>query len=211
MGIIVVSALTAIFCIFALKFFNEFWKLHKLKIPELNDHPIFIKLFYPLAKLGMMSANERFETLAEYSFRFPNMVKGWLGFRIAIVVNSPEKIQKILMSQKCLEKWNLFYGLIGRSSGLIAASSKKKWKEHRKFFNFSFSFKVLESFTGIFVDQSKVLCQNLKGEAGNGREFDFAAYSKRFSFDILCGSCLGFDTNEMKTREIQEIFEAYET
>ena len=194
-----------------LEIFRRFWKLHKLNIPVRNEYPLIIEIFYPMMKLAIMSAQERFELLTEYSFKYPDIIKGWFWPGIVIVVNSPDKVQKVLMSQKCLEKWSLFYDLMGREFGLIAASTKRKWKEHRKFFNFSFSSKILESFTQVFIDQSKVLCKNLENEAESGKEFDFSVYAKRSSFDVLCATSLGMSIDDLKNdKNYENIFEAHE-
>ncbi|CRL03274.1 CLUMA_CG016595, isoform A [Clunio marinus] len=44
----------------------------------------------------------------------------WLGPKFMVWISSPEKIQKVLSSQKCLEKWNFFYRLMERDYGLIS-------------------------------------------------------------------------------------------
>ena len=212
MGIVLVTTLLGIVAFLTFKLLREFWKLHSVNVPVPNEYPIFLEIFVPILKLGMLPPSERFEKLSEMAFKFPNLLKGWLGSRIVILVNNPDGIQKVLMSQKCLEKWNLFYGLMERDAGLISASARKKWKEHRKFFNFSFSLKILESFTQVFIEHSKALCENLDKEAENGKEFDFSVYSKRISFDVLCATSLGTNTNDLKNDKIYEdIFDAYET
>lgn len=138
-------------------------------------------------------------------------MKLWLGPKLVVFVNNPDLIQKVLFSQKCLEKWNLFYGLMERDHGLIAASVKQKWKEHRKFFNFSFSRKILDSFLPTFADFSELLCRNLEKEIG-GSEFDFISHAKKTSFDILCAFLLGTNMNDCKKKAFYEkIFIANET
>lgn len=206
------SAILTIVGFFVFGFLKNQRKLHRLKIPNLNDFPLVVEIFYPLYKLGTVSAEERFSRIANYCFRFPDLMKLWLGPKLVVFVNSPERIQKVMMSQKCLEKWNLFYTLMERDSGLIAASVKNKWKEHRKFFNFSFNLKILESFMPTFIDYSKVLCENLEREIGSGKEFDFLLYAKKASFDILCATSLGTDMkDENNKKNYEKILEAFET
>lgn len=186
--------------------------MHQLKIPNPNAFPLAIEIFYPVYKLGISSPEERFKIIAEYCLKFPDMMKLWVGPKLAIFVNSPERIQKVLMSQKCLEKWNLFYRLMERDHGLISASVQRKWKEHRKFFNFSFNLKILESFMPTFVDYSEVLCDNLEKEVESGKEFDFLDYAKKASFEILCATSLGTNMKDAKNeKNYEKIFEAFET
>lgn len=97
-----------------------------------------------------------------------------------------------------------------RDHGLIAGSLNQKWKEHRKFFNFSFNLKILESFLPTFAEYSGVWCDNLKKEVGRV-EFDFFVYAKKFSFDVLCATSLGTDMVAYKLNPLYEsIFSAFE-
>lgn len=211
MGVIIFSTFIGLFGYLLVKFLGHQRKLHRIKIPIPNTFPFIIEIFYPVLKLGIASAEERFSIIASYCFKFPDMMKLWLGPKMVIFVNNPDRIQKVLMSQKCLEKWNFFYNLMERDHGLISASVKGKWKEHRKFFNFSFNLKILESFMPTFVDYSEVLCENLAKEIGSENEFDFLVYAKKASFDILCATSLGTNVKDLKNEKIYEkIFDAFE-
>lgn len=103
------------------------------------------------------------------------------------------------------------YCLIKRSHGLIAASTKNKWKQHRKFFNSSFILKALASFLPKFSECSANLCDDLMVETKNN-EFDFFAYAKKCSFDMLCATTLGTSTTDRYNEPFYEkIFNAFET
>ena len=196
---------------FFVKFFKDKLVLHRLNIPYPKAYPFLIEIFYPLFKLGLADDEERFKLIAEFCLKFPDLLKIWVGPKMLIFVNSPERIQKVLLSQKCLEKWNLFYRLIGRDSGLIAGSTKANWKEHRKFFNFSFNIKIIESFFPIFSKYSESLCSELKQEIGKG-EFDMLKHAKQSSFEILCATTLGSNMKDLKNAdEFVKIFDAFET
>lgn len=205
MSLVLIAFLVVLLAIPMLKFFRRQSVLYKLNIPVLNKFPFVIELFYPIIHLGLASAEERFNVIGEYCKAFPDLLKIWFGHKMVILVSNPDRIQKILFSPKCLEKWNLFYALMERDHGLISASPKRKWKEHRKFFNFSFSLKIIESFLPTFRECSETLCSTLEKEVGKG-EFDFLAYAKNVSFDILCATSLG--TN---TKQFQNVLCAYET
>jgi cytochrome P450 family 4 len=194
------------------KLLKDRYKLFKLNITEPKDFPFIVEFFYPIIMLGMGSAEERFKLIADYCLRFPDMVKMWLGPKMLIFTSNPDRIQKILLSQKCLEKWNFFYGLMERDHGLISGSLKRKWKDHRKFFNFSFNLKILESFLPSFIDYSEVLCNQLAADVET-QEFDFFMYAKKISFDILCATSLGTNMMDFKNNKsfYEKIFDAYET
>lgn len=210
MSIVVIGIFLAVVALLTASFFKKRYVLYKLKIADPNIYPFAFEVFYPLLKLGLMSAEDRFTTIADYCWKFPDMMKFWLGPTMLIFVNNPDRFQKILMSTKCLEKYNMFYRLMERDSGLISASVKQKWKEHRKFFNFSFNLKILESFLPTFVDYSRNMCDRLESDT-EGREFDFFTYAKKVSFDILCATSLGTNMEDYKNKPLYEkVFDAYE-
>jgi cytochrome P450 len=195
----------------SVKFFYPKWILFKLNIPDLNKYSFFIDLFYPLFKLALASAEERFRIINGYCEKFPVMLKLWLGPKMVIFVNDPDRVQKVLMSPKCLEKMNFFYELMERNTGLVSASARKKWKAHRKFFNFSFSLSILDSFLPTYIECSNILVENLLKKSDR-EEIDFFDYAKKASFDILCATSLGTDIKEYRKQPIYEkVFEAFET
>lgn len=211
MLLVIFGVLIALLSIVGFRFIKENYALYKLKIPSPKVYPFFIEIFYPLLKLAVSSSEDRFKIIEKYATKFPDMLKIWLGTKLIIFVNSPERIQKIIISQKCQEKWVFFYRLMQRPHGLIAASTKEKWKEHRKFFNFCFNLRILESFLPTFVECSEKLCNDMACEA-EGKEFDFFAYAKKSSFDILCATMLGTNMSDLKKKPFYEmIFNAFET
>ena len=57
---------------------------------------------------------------------YTTIAKVWIGFKLVLLVQSPELIQKVLMSSVCLEKFNSIYKLMELESGLISASCEIK-------------------------------------------------------------------------------------
>ena len=152
--------------------------------------------------------SERFKTIAEYCFNFPDSVKIWLGPKLVIFTSKPETIQKVLMSSACLEKWNFFYGLMERDFGLITARCDT-WKDHRKFFNYCFNSKILQSFVPTFVKHSRILVKSLSTD--NDNEFDLLPFCKKVSFDILCSTSLGTEMTDYSQSSLyHKIFTSFE-
>lgn len=208
MVFLVLISLLAIFWLVQFLYFK--WNLQKIKIQNLNNFPFLIEIFYPIIKIGISSDEARFKILTEYGTKFPDMMKLWFGPNLVVFVNRPDRIQKVLLAPQCLEKLNFIYKLMERDHGLTAASTKNKWKEHRKLLNFSFSMKVLDSFLPTFGKYAGILCDQLMNEA-NGEEFNFFEYAKRSSFDVLCATTLGTDIRGfLPSDEYEKIFNAYE-
>lgn len=201
--------LLAILCFEVYMFIEKRWQLQQLNIPDLSMFPFFIEIFYPIVKLAIVSAEERFKILAGFSWDNPDMMKLWMGHQMVVFVNSPDRIKKILLSPRCQDKWSKVYDLMQRSNGLIAATTKK-WKDPHKLFNHLFKAKAIESLVPAFAEFSDVLCADIVKEVGQ-QEFDFFEYTKRFCFDVVCSTVIGIDVNDQSTRAYRDtILEAFE-
>lgn len=127
------------------------------------------------------------------------------------MIQSPELIQKVLMSSVCLEKFNYLYKLMELDCGLISASCKKMWKPHRKFFNNCFSLKIIQSFIPTFIEMSDHVNSNLRKHLDDDKEFDILPFCKKISFDMLCSTSLGLDMKDFRASSIYEkVFQAYD-
>lgn len=206
---IIVGIATAVIVI---KYIYKVWKFNQIKIQNLELHPFIIDLFYPAVKLALMSPEERFQTVYEYFNNYQNNVKMLLGTKCLIIITNVDYVQKILFSPKCLDKPRFIYNLMERGSGLIAASSKKNWREQRKLFNHSFGGKnLLQNFYQVFVDQSDVLCEELSENANNLKEFDFLHYAKQNHFKVLCTTMLGISNKDFEdNNNYDDVYKAFE-
>lgn len=200
------------FSYFSLKLFRGFRKLQQLKIPNhrFTHYPICIDMIYTIIKLGISSPEERFLIMADICYRNPDITKVWLGPKLVVFANHPQRIQKVLLSQKCADKWEMFYSFMDRETGLISARTNLKWKEHRKFFNYCFSLTSIESFVPLFAQCADDLCETLEKE-GKQIEFDFLPLAKKLSFNIVCATAL-----DMKAKDVfadssfENIFDSFE-
>lgn len=193
--------------IYLIKIFERFLKLSKLKIPEPKLHLPLIEFFHVNYMLAKSTYQERFKIITEYAWKYPECVKFWFGPTRVILVNSPVKIKRVLLAPECIEKWNLFYQLMDRNNGLISGSTRKNWKEHRKFFNFSFGLNI-DMYRENFEENAKNFIEELTVEAARGKEFDFFKKFKPFAFNILCESLMGLNINNLKN--VAELLDAYD-
>ncbi|KAJ6643967.1 Cytochrome P450 4c21, partial [Pseudolycoriella hygida] len=211
MFILLVISLAS-FAYLTLKWFRTYSKLRKIQIPDhkLTKFPYFIDMIYSMIKLGITSPENRFTILANICFQHPDIVKTWLGPKMVIFACNPQRIQKVLLSQKCAEKWKLFYSFMDRETGLISARVSLKWKEHRKFFNSCFSLPSIESFVPMFAECCDDCCESLE-QIEQRKDFDFLPLAKQLSFSLLCATSLDMKTKDVfEGTNFQEIFEAFE-
>ncbi|KAG4077266.1 hypothetical protein HA402_009895 [Bradysia odoriphaga] len=193
--------------------FDGFQKLQQLKIPNhrFTNYPLCIDMIYTLIKLGISTPEERFTIMADICYQHPDLTKLWLGPKLVVFANHPQRIQKILLSQKCADKWEMFYSFMDRESGLISARTNLKWKEHRKFFNFCFSLQSIESFVSSFARCGDDLCDTLEKE-DECIEFDFLPLVKKLTFNMVCATALDMRAKEaFADSNFENIFDSFET
>jgi hypothetical protein len=159
---------------------------------------ICVKSFFSLYILWEMFFPARFALLQKYTPQFPKMAKVWLD---VIFVNRPELLQKILSSPKCHKKPRWLYDLMPFSTGITASG------DHRKFFSYSLSSKMLQSHNSTIVEMNKLLCHNLEAHVGAGA-FDLLPYAKRFMFDFNCREFFG--RNSINDNYCDKVLEAFE-
>lgn len=168
-------------------------------------------MMYTLMKLAISTPEERFTIIADICYQHPDIAKLWLGPKLVVFANHPQRIQKILLSNKCADKWEMFYSFMNRENGLISARTNLKWKEHRKFFNFCFSLPSIESFVELFARCGDDLCEMLEME-GERIEIDFLPLAKRLTFNMVCGTALDMKAKDIfEDSNFENIFDSFET
>lgn len=114
----------------------------------------------------------------------------WLGPEFVVFAETPEALQVVLNSPKCLDKSSLYDVLI-LTKGLLVGSGDI-WRAHRKILNPAFSIKVLQPLVPLFDEKSKIFIDNLKAKVGKG-EFDIYVYMSNCSLETLLKGTLDMD------------------
>ncbi|XP_046607278.1 cytochrome P450 4C1-like [Neodiprion virginianus] len=121
---------------------------------------------------------------------YPSPFRVWLGHRLFFGVSNPEQMKRIFLSQKTIEKEDLYKFIrpwLG--TGLFTAPASK-WRVHRKLIMPTFNSRILESFVEVFAIQSKILNQQMEVEL-DGAEFDVFHYVSLCTLDIICETAMG--------------------
>lgn len=121
---------------------------------------------------------------------YPSPFRVWLGHRLFIVVSSPEELKPIFLSQKTIEKEDLYKFIrpwLG--TGLFTAPAAK-WRVHRKLIMPTFNQRILSSFVEVFAIQSKIMVKQMEIEL-DGAEFDVFHYVSLCTLDIICETAMG--------------------
>jgi cytochrome P450 len=190
-----------VFTTLIVKFFFEKWKLYQINIPQAKHGPKIVEYVYYSYLLVTLNMQERFELLVSIATMKYDWAKVFLGFRLMIVLISPEKIHKVLNSPYCLEKFNLFYDTIDRKGGLIFGSVKNNWKLHRKILNVTFSKSFLESYTPTYEENAQHLIEKIEANINEDDEFDFFKYVRPITLNIVLQSTTGQNVLDLPNLE----------
>ncbi|CAO1377376.1 unnamed protein product [Diamesa serratosioi] len=190
------------FCL--LCYFKNYKKIH-LNIPSPNSLPI---IGHAHRMIGLNN-EEQLDIITRLSHLYPNLVKVWVFHVMAILVNSPEMIQKVFNSELCMEKPYIAYKLLNLDFGLLA-SRYPRWKHDRKFFNNSFKINILQSFIPIFTTSANQLVNDLTKNL-DGNAFNILDSTIRCTLKMICSTSLGMDLSDPNNEpDFDSVFHAVE-
>lgn len=119
-----------------------------------------------------------------------SVMKIWIGPELMVFAHTPESLQIVLNSKKCLHK-SKQYDVLLLDKGLIVGSGQT-WKNHRKILNPAFGIGILQKLIPTFDEKSKIFVKNLKCEV-NKKPFDVYEYMSACSLETLLKSTMDID------------------
>lgn len=151
------------------------------------------------------NAENRFKLLSNYSNQDQDLVKVSFGSKVLIFINNPLMIQETLKLHLFATKWDVFYEFYDRDTDLTEIRRFQERVDHRKFFNFPFSFKKLKNIQQSFFERSESLCHDVDAKVGKG-EFDLLECAKKTSHEIFCETTLGLNVEDCNEHEDYKAF-----
>lgn len=165
--------------------------------------------------------SERLKILTKFCHKNQRMAKCWIGLSPTILVSHPDIFQKILLSDKCLEKQEFMYGLLNLNRSILVAKSEWKifntkktisttlflaesWKNQRRYLNYSFGSKMLRNFIPTFEAISDELVDQLSDKV-DGETFDLHESIKKFVFKTLLINLFGSESQKKLSDESEEL------
>lgn len=140
----------------------EKWKLYQIKVPGPRMYPFVIEFFYTLYKIATLDFVQRLKFITQFSHKYDEWVKFWLGPSLVVLVNSPELTHKVLNHPKCTEKSHLIYDLFGEDAGLATRRINKKWKSHRKVLSVPYGANSLKMYRNIIESNANSFCDHIE-------------------------------------------------
>lgn len=140
-----------------------------------------------------------FEVLMNYEKTVgERMEKVWFGPEMVVIINTPERMQKVLNSKECLDKPKFF-----KFFGIEQASlfgSLYAWRRHRKILNPAFNMQILKTFVPVFDKKSRKLVKNFEPLCGQ-KEFDIFPHMSAFFLETILNAALDLNVDILNDKD----------
>jgi cytochrome P450 family 4 len=171
----------AFFCFWYYFKNREYFKLAS-QLPGPKGLPLF-GIGLELLKLKL---KDLIPYIVELHKNYGHVVRVMIGPNCNVLLTDPKDVEKILSSQKILQKTDQYkFGSDWVGTGLIT-SSGAKWQSRRKIITPAFHFKILELFVNIFEKHSAILVEKLQNYNENCF-FDISELVTMHALDNICG------------------------
>lgn len=131
-----------------------------------------------------------FDVLATITEGYKSPAAFWLGPELIVYAETPESLQIVLNSPKCLDKSNL-YRTFALKKGLVC-SGGETWRQHRKILNPSFSLRAMQQLVPTFDEKSRILIKQIEIELDK-KQFDVYGYLSACSLETLLKGTMNLD------------------
>lgn len=121
--------------------------------------------------------------------------KVWVGPELVVVVYSPENIQKVFNSKKCLDKPD-FFKFFKMTQGTIL-SNVDPWRHHRAILSPAFNMENLKTFVPFFDEISKKYLKAFDAKCDK-EEFDIHDYMIPFFLEATFNYIFDLDIDLLK-------------
>ncbi|XP_017776453.1 PREDICTED: cytochrome P450 4C1-like [Nicrophorus vespilloides] len=128
----------------------------------------------------------------------------WLAHRLFFCLNTPEQMEAVLSSPKCLEKDDLYRFSKPLGGNGLFSLDVKTWKVHRKLIMPSLNQRILDKFVDVFVERSNVLINDVLSKKV-GELFDVEESITVTSLEIITQTAMGMKCADSES--IRVLFE----
>uniref|UniRef100_A0A0C9RJA5 Cyp4c3_0 protein n=1 Tax=Fopius arisanus TaxID=64838 RepID=A0A0C9RJA5_9HYME len=159
--------------------------------------PIFLELYQRLIGMRMLWGCH------------DGINKAWLGPNPYIFVSKASTVEKILSSNRHIDKsfdYNFLRPWLG--TGLLT-SNGSKWRQRRKILTPTFHFTILEDFIEVFGEQTAILVKQLESELHN-ESFNISPYVTHCTLDIICETAMGRQVSAQNNSDSEYVRAVYE-
>lgn len=133
--------------------------------------------------------------------------KLWFGPEVIVIVNTPDRMQKVLNSKECLDKPSFF-----KFFGIEQASlfgSLGAWRRHRKILNPAFSMQILKTFVPVFDSKSRKLVKNFSPLCEK-EEFDIFPHMSAFFLETILNAALDLNVDILNDKDKEKYVQHFD-
>ncbi|XP_046636807.1 cytochrome P450 4C1-like [Daphnia pulicaria] len=127
--------------------------------------------------------------------QYGRIYRTWRGGTAIVAISSPQYIERILTSQKNIDK-SSYYAIMEPwlGNGLLL-SSGDKWKKDRRLLTPAFHFQILGDFFEVFHRNADILVEQIINQLTDSEEIDIFPMMSRCTLDIISEAAMGIKVN----------------
>ncbi|XP_055321750.1 cytochrome P450 4c3-like [Sitodiplosis mosellana] len=184
------------------------WKMYRNEsyVRNLKCKQPFIPFFGNVLSIMGLTSTEIFNKFVQFATQNETPLKMYFGSKLIVILDKPEDLKAILLSQNCLDK-PYVYGFYPCPRGIATEQCGVIWKKSRKLMNPTFNLKMLQSFIPVFNEKVASVVQELKDHVGKSG-IDIMPYTNAYSLDTICATVLGLDI-DLKSSKGKEFIDSY--
>ncbi|XP_045033405.1 cytochrome P450 4C1 isoform X1 [Daphnia magna] len=127
--------------------------------------------------------------------KYGRIYRTWKGTSAIVSISSPQHVERLLTSQKNIDKSSYYAFLEPWLENGLLLSSGEKWKKDRRLVTPAFHFQILGDFFDVFNRNAVILIDQIVNRLVDSKEMDIFPLISRCTLDIISEAAMGIKIN----------------